>query len=64
MSVSAAAAPPPTAQARASGSSFYAAMRILPRKQRDGDVRDLFLLPSRATTSPMTAARSRRGAPL
>jgi phytoene/squalene synthetase len=26
----------PTAQTRASGSSFYAAMRILPRAQRDG----------------------------
>ena len=30
------AAPPATAQTRASGSSFYAAMRILPRAQRDG----------------------------
>ena len=39
------AAPPATAQTRASGSSFYAAMRILPRAQRDGDVRDLFVLP-------------------
>jgi presqualene diphosphate synthase len=36
MSVVEAAAPPPTAQTRASGSSFYAAMRILPRAQREG----------------------------
>jgi presqualene diphosphate synthase len=33
MSLSTAA--PPTAEARASGSSFYSAMRILPRRQRD-----------------------------
>jgi squalene synthase HpnD len=33
MSLSSAA--PPTAEARASGSSFYTAMRILPRRQRD-----------------------------
>ncbi len=34
MSVSAAESSPPTAEARASGSSFYTAMRVLPRKQR------------------------------
>ena len=53
------AAPPATAQTRASGSSFYAAMRILPRAQRDGDVRNLFLLPRLSTTSPTMAARRR-----
>jgi presqualene diphosphate synthase len=36
MSLAEATAPPPTAQRRASGSSFYAAMRILPRAQREG----------------------------
>jgi phytoene synthase len=36
MSVVEATAPVPTAQTRASGSSFYAAMRILPRAQREG----------------------------
>jgi presqualene diphosphate synthase len=35
MSVSAAESSPPTAEARASGSSFYTAMRVLPRKQRE-----------------------------
>jgi squalene synthase HpnD len=35
MSVSAAYSAPPTAEARASGSSFYTAMRVLPRKQRE-----------------------------
>ncbi len=35
MSVSAAEPSAPTAETRASGSSFYAAMRILPRRQRD-----------------------------
>jgi presqualene diphosphate synthase len=34
--MSVAVAEAPTAQTRASGSSFYAAMRILPRAQRDG----------------------------
>ena len=36
MSVAEATAPAPTAERRASGSSFYAAMRILPRAQREG----------------------------
>jgi presqualene diphosphate synthase len=36
MSVSVADSSAPTAQARASGSSFYTAMRVLPRKQREG----------------------------
>jgi presqualene diphosphate synthase len=35
MSVSVAESSPPTAEARASGSSFYTAMRVLPRKQRE-----------------------------
>jgi phytoene synthase len=35
MSVSVADSSAPTAQARASGSSFYTAMRVLPRKQRE-----------------------------
>jgi presqualene diphosphate synthase len=35
MSVSAAYSAPLTAEARASGSSFYTAMRVLPRKQRE-----------------------------
>ena len=40
-------APPRSAETTASGSSFYTAMRILPRAQARRDVRDLFLLPRR-----------------
>ena len=35
----------PTLELPAAGSSFYLAMRILPRERRQADVRDLCLLP-------------------
>ena len=36
-----------TAQQKGSNSSFYSAMRLMPKAERDCDVRDLWLLPHR-----------------
>ena len=58
-------AQPSKSSQRASGSSFYTAMRILPRGAARGDVRDLQLLPRASTTSPIrTAPRQQRLAEL
>ena len=54
-----ATSPPPTASHRASGSSFYTAMRILPARAARRHVRDLSASAARSTTSPIPAGRGR-----
>ena len=50
--------PPPQ---RASGSSFYTAMRIMPKAQREAMYRDLFVLPRGSTILRTRAGRATSG---
>ena len=57
-----AASDPAALQAQVSGSSFYAAMRVMPKARARGHVRDLHASAAWSTTSPTTArGRARRG---